>query len=806
MTPPPTPTRSQQLLSLATTLRRVRVLCLVFAAVQFTFYEGPPGVAVPHEVKPWGVAVCAWLLLVNTFSRVATRRDDDVRRLERAAAVEIAADAALVLFVIALLSFDPYGTEWGLLAVVALEAALRLGALGAVSVWLATSGVYIVIVERAHARYGLFARWTLLSFRLGMVLVIGLIALGLATQLRRHLEAARRAREEADERARLLRIAADAGRTMATMGGDDVLDAVVTAAVEMGFDGVDLCVLDEVEQVWRLERSVNMPASYVAQGQAADVGVSGRVLAEARTVIIGDYAGWDGALPDVLADGFSTVVGVPVRVSGEIIATLGVGTKGRRPIAPAELECLELLAAQAGAALDATRRQHYEQGLHAELAHTVAHDRLTGLPNRAALLARLDELLDGSGEIAVVVCDLDAFKTLNDSLGHQAGDQLLCAVADRLRATAGERLVARLAGDEFAVVVERGGIEAGNRLARMILVDLRDALEVEGNRLLVSMSIGVAAEDQWPATDASSLLRDAGLAMERAKQGGRGRFEAFDSSLRLRAHLRLTTETDLRAAVADGAITVAYQPMVSLETGAIVGVEALARWTHPTRGAISPDGFIPLAEETGLIHDLGRRVLEQACRQARAWQQLSPPWRDGLSAAAALRVSVNLSAVQLADDGCVDMVAAVLHSTGLRPEHLTLEITESAVMEDVPSVLRSVQALAALGVRLAVDDLGRGWSSLAYLTRYPLSEIKVDRSFVHGVARRPADRAVIRSLVSLAHDLGLVIVAEGIEDADQLAELSRLGCDVGQGFHLHRPQAAAEITELVAGGASLRVR
>jgi diguanylate cyclase (GGDEF)-like protein len=535
------------------------------------------------------------------------------------------------------------------------------------------------------------------------------------------------------------------------------------------------------------------------------MGISGRVRAEGRAVVIDDYAGWDGALPEVKAAGFSTVIGVPVRVGGEVVATLGAGARHRRPITAAELECLELLGAQAGAALDASRRQTYEQGLHAQLAHSAEHDRLTGLPNRAALLSHLDAALAGEGECAVVVCDLDGFRTLNDSLGHQAGDQLLCEVAARLRCTAGDRLVARLGGDEFAVVVERGGVEAAARLARMLLVDFGAALEVEGNRLLVSLSIGVASEGQVPGADALSLLRDAGLALERAKQGGRGRFEVFDSSLRLRAQLRLATETDLREAIADGTLSVAYQPMVSLETGAIVGVEALARWTHPTRGPIPPAEFIPLAEETGLIHDLGRRVLEIACRQARVFQQLAGPARDGGVAPSALRMSVNLSAVQLADPHCVQSVASVLHSTGVAPQHLTLEITESAVMDDVPSVIATVQALAGLGVRLSIDDLGRGWSSLAYLTRYPLSELKIDRSFVQGVARRPADGAVIRALVSLAHDLGLTIVAEGIEDADQLAALSRLGCDLGQGFHLHRPLSAADVTELVAGGRSLRV-
>ena len=789
------PTRTQQLVSLASTQRRVRVLCIAFAALQFLIYRGPPDIELPHPVAPWGIAVCAWLLLTNAVS-ARLSRTTDVRRLERVAAAEIAADAALALFLVALLSFDRVGAEWGLLNIVVLEAALRLNLVGAVVTWAGSAAAYLAIQEWAQDRFGIDNRWNVASFRMGMVLTVAVIGGSLARQLQGHLEATRRAQEEADERARLLRIAADAGRSLASLGSEQVLDAVTEAVIELGFDAVDVCVLDEERGVWRIERAINLPEAYVASGQPADVGLSAAVRREGRTIVIEDYPGWPGALDEVRAAGFTTVAGLPVRVEGEVVATLGVGTTRHRPISAAELECLELLAAQASAALDAATRQSEARGLQDLLAHSATHDRLTGLPNREELLAHLDTVLPASGQVAVVVCDLDGFRTLNDSLGHQAGDQLLRAVAQRLRTTAGEWLVARLAGDEFAFVVERGGVEAANRLAAAVLDDLRVPLDVEGNALSVSASVGVAGEEQSPLSDALSLLRDAGLALDRAKQGGRGRSEVFDPSLRLRAQQRLATETDLRAALRDLAVTVAYQPMVSLETGAIVGVEALARWTHPTRGVISPAEFIPLAEETGLIHELGDRVLESACRNGRAWQQLvgSP-----------LRVSVNLSAVQVASERCVTSVAAVLEATGLDPSILTLEITESAVMDDVPEVLQAVQALSRLGVRLAVDDLGRGWSSLAYLTRYPLAELKIDRSFVQGVARRPADRAVVKALVTLAHELGLTVVAEGVEDGDQLAELARLGCDAAQGFHLHRPQSAADITDLVVGGASLRV-
>ena len=788
------PTRAEQLASLAATLRRVRWFCVAFAALQFTIYDGPPGVDVPHPVRPWGLAVCAWLILTNEVTK-RLARTEDVARLRRVAAVEVVADSALVLFLVGLLAFDQVGAEWGLLNIVVLEAALRLDLRGAIATWAANTGLYLALQVWAASRYDVDHRWNVALFRMGMVLTVAIIGGGLARQLQRHLEATRRAQHEAGERARLLRIAADAGRSLASLGGGQVLDSAVRAAIELGFEAADVCVLDEANGVWRIERSVNLPDAYVRARQPVDSGVSALVRREGRAVVIDDYRGWQGGLAEVRAAGFTTVVCVPLRVSGEVVATLGAGTRRHRPVSDAELECLELLAAQASAALDVATRQSYTRDLHALLEHSATHDRVTGLPNRSQLLDRLGTLMPGDGNVAVVVCDLDGFKTVNDSLGHQTGDALLRAVAARFTATAGDRLVARLGGDEFGIVVERGGVEAASRLARMLLLDLRDPLDVDGEAMAVSISVGVAAEDQTPIADPTSLLRDAGLALERAKHGGRGRSEVFDPTLRLRAQLRQSTETDLRAALAERSIGVAYQPIVSLETGAVVGIEALARWTHSVRGAISPAEFIPLAEETGLIHELGQRVLESACRQARAWHQVVGD---------RLRLSVNLSAVQLARPGIAERVSAVLASTGVEPGCLTLEITETAVMDDVPEVLESIRALAALGVRLSIDDLGRGWSSLAYVTRYPLSELKIDRAFVQGVVRRPADRAVVRALVGLAHDLGLTVVAEGIEDADTLAELSRLGCDAGQGFHLQRPVPASEITDLLAAGASLR--
>jgi diguanylate cyclase (GGDEF)-like protein/PAS domain S-box-containing protein len=431
---------------------------------------------------------------------------------------------------------------------------------------------------------------------------------------------------------------------------------------------------------------------------------------------------------------------------------------------------------------DITQRKALER----QLVHQAFHDALTGLANRALFLDRLGHALARAGRqeetLAVLFVDLDGFKVVNDSLGHAAGDALLGAVAARLRACArAGDTVARLGGDEFVLLLEglADGDEAA-RAARRIAAALAPAFAVDGQELFVTASVGVALNT--PDHDgAEALLRDADIAMYRAKRAGRARWALFDPSMN-GAAARLALETDLHRAVGPGRcaeFVLHYQPLIALATGRIAGVEALLRWRHPVRGLVPPGDFIPLAEETGLILPLGRWALGAACRQLRAWQL-----RTGDHA---LTVGVNLSASEFLQPDLAAAVAGVLAETGLPPATLTLEITESVLMAEVARSRAALDALRALGVRLAIDDFGTGYSSLAYLQRFRVDTLKIDRAFVTGVDGHPEGAAIVRAIVTLAHALGLGVTAEGVETAAEAAYLRGLGCAQGQGYHFARP-------------------
>ncbi len=426
------------------------------------------------------------------------------------------------------------------------------------------------------------------------------------------------------------------------------------------------------------------------------------------------------------------------------------------------------------------------RALEGRLRHQATHDPLTGLPNRALLLDRLALALARArrrpGLVAVLYLDLDRFKMVNDSLGHEAGDRLLVALAGRLLALVGPTdTVARRGGDEFTLLLADLGAEA-EAVAERVLADLRVPFTLGGQEIVVGASIGIALGGVGGA-DPADLLHAADLALYQAKAAGRGRYAIFSPRLRDRASARLAVEQDLRRALDRGEFTVHYQPKVELATGRLVGLEALARWRHPTRGLLPPAEFIPLAEETGLIVPLGRQVLAEACRQARAWQAASP--RDP-----SVLVCVNLSARQFAHPGLVGDVARALEASGLAPGSLGLEITESAAMSAAEATLATLRELKALGVALELDDFGTGYSSLAYLQRFPLDRLKLDRAFVRGLERDAGSTAIVRAVLTLARALGLGVTAEGVETTAQAAALRDLGCDWGQGYLFAPPLPA----------------
>jgi diguanylate cyclase (GGDEF)-like protein len=424
------------------------------------------------------------------------------------------------------------------------------------------------------------------------------------------------------------------------------------------------------------------------------------------------------------------------------------------------------------------------------LEHAVT-DHLTGLPNRTLLRDRLvgglARLSRSRSSLAVLFLDVDRFKVVNDSLGHTAGDELLRGVAQRLRdATRPADTLARFGGDEFVVVFEdvdeHQAIEAANRL----LEAFESPVMTDGRLVQTGVSIGLVLTND-PSQEPESLLRDADSAMYRAKERGGGRAELFDDAMRQQAVARLDLEGDLRRAIEGDEFRVRFQPFVDIRADRIVGVEALIRWEHPTRGLVPPNEFIPLAEETGLIGPIGAWVLTTACRQIARWDAMGT---------AGLDLAVNVSGRQLGDPELVESVAATINETGIEPSRLCLEITESVLMRDAATAAATLHRLEDLGVRLAVDDFGTGYSSLLYLRRFPVRVLKLDRLFVAGLGINAEDATIVRATIDLAHALGLSALAEGVERPEQLELLRRMRCDLAQGFLWSEPLAADEISEL----------
>ncbi len=435
--------------------------------------------------------------------------------------------------------------------------------------------------------------------------------------------------------------------------------------------------------------------------------------------------------------------------------------------------------------------------LQSRLERLAYYDPLTDLPNRTQLMRRLAQVFaGGTGRVGLCALDLDGFKQVNDSLGHDVGDALLVAIATRLAACCDRRqLLARMGGDEFLILVVDPPDDAVLvDLGEDILRAMAQPVRVREHHLTVSTSIGVVVQSV-DATTPAELLSAVDITLYRAKRAGKGRCAVFDRHHTDAEIARLTLSAALPTAIERGQLVLHYQPLITLEDSALAGVEALVRWQHPTRGLLYPDRFIGLAEETGAIVPLGRRVLAEACAQAQSWvEELGPR---------APYVSVNLSPCQLSDPGVVADVTAILADTGLSPSALQLELTEQAVMSDEPGPLRALHALADMGVRIAVDDFGTGYSNLSSLPRLPVHALKIDRSFIRKLGEagptRRTDHLMVAALITLAHGLDLAVTAEGIETAAQLERLRMLGCDTGQGWHFARAGPAEEITAMLRG-------
>jgi diguanylate cyclase (GGDEF)-like protein/PAS domain S-box-containing protein len=451
------------------------------------------------------------------------------------------------------------------------------------------------------------------------------------------------------------------------------------------------------------------------------------------------------------------------------------------------------LVGMIGVSTDISERKTLE----AELERRASHDPLTGLPNRPAFVDRLEQALqrtrrrkNSRNKVGVLFMDLDGFKTINDSLGHEAGDRFLVTVAERLKnRLRPEDVLARFGGDEFAVLLEDvANVTEAIWVAQRIAEGLQEPLAVNSHQVSVSTSVGIALGSANTNDDPEGMLRKADAAMYQAKEQGPGRYAVFDPAMQERAQERLELEAELRKALERGEFLLYYQPEVSLRDGTIVGFEALLRWQHPQRGLLKPQAFMPLAEETDLIVPIGRWVLEEACGQAKRWEEERP-------CAPPATIEVNLSSRQLVRRGLTRTIEEVLTRADIEAHRLALDLTETTLIKASEDNAQALDALKKMGIRLHLDDFGTGYSSLSYLKRFPVDRVNVDKSFVKGLAENATDTALVRMSVDLCHTMGVEVLAEGVETSEQAALLRDMGCDMGQGYYFAQPLLGEELAE-----------
>jgi diguanylate cyclase (GGDEF)-like protein len=652
--------------------------------------------------------------------------------------------------------------------------------------------------------------------------------LGLTLHLHRLVDQERGLRtesqEQAQERAQLLQVLGERQALLERLFKiqrsishrapiESVLDAITAGAAELlGDPLVGLRLIDESDPNFMVLVSAVGIDRAMENGllrSPITEGVGGQAAVENRVVVMADYLHTPGAISQFVADGLRAAMAAPVHRNGEVVGSLVVGSYDEsRRYSETEQDVLLAFAEHASLALNDASAVDAMRRAFGEAMHQATHDALTGLPNRSLVLDRLAQALARAErhqqDVAVIFVDLDRFKAVNDTMGHRVGDRVLETVATRLHEVVRPSdTVGRLAGDEFVIVCDdiADDIDVVH-LAQRIGAVLAEPMDLDGREVVITASLGIAhaagsreAAHQAATAGAGAtlseeraaedLLRDADVAMYRAKELGRSRLEVFDEALRVRLTERLDTEHSLRRAIQRWEFVLHYQPTVDVVSGRIVSVEALIRWHHPERGLVSPAEFVHLAEETGLIVPIGGWALGEACHQMAYWRREHPELSD-------LRVSVNLSARQFGDAELVPSVAAVLEASQLPPESLWLEITESVLMDEAECTVETLRELRDLGVHLAIDDFGTGYSSLSYLKRFPVDVLKIDRSFVDGLGEDSEDQAIVTAVIGMAHALGLRVVAEGVERELQLSELRRLHCDGAQGFLLGRPQPASD--------------
>jgi len=634
---------------------------------------------------------------------------------------------------------------------------------------------------------------------IGRTLVLAVRLLGtLADERALREESEEQARENADladelqQRQDVLEHLLDIQRAASSRAPlQETLDRITQSVADLlDADLVGLRLLDghDIERLRLVSGGgVDSDLVAVAKRSMTEAGIAAEAIREQRLVVRHNYAEASDAIGQFVEIGVRFAMAAPVIVDDEVVGCLSVASRSRgMGYGPDGQQVLRVFAEQASLALSgAQTRERLDQAF---------CDPLTGLPNRTLFLDRLEHALARNERTPVDLCvlfiDLDRFKYVNDSLGHAVGDQLLAVMAERVvRCMRDADTVARLGGDEVAILLEDVSLLQAREVAERLLAVLREPVVLHDREIVVSASIGIA-QTAAASIDAGELLRNADVAMYRAKHVGGDQVRVYEPGLHAAVLLRLELEGDLRRALRNDEFRLVYQPVVELSSLRIVGVEALLRWDHARRGVVPPESFIPVAEETGLIVDIGRWVLHTACMQATRWQVLL----GGCD----FHVSVNISARQLQQAMFVDEVDRALREAALPPEQLLLEITETALMRDPDTAADTLQALKRLGMRIALDDFGTGYSSLNYLRQFPVDVMKIDRSFVNDVAGQ--QHALAQTMVGLARNLQLDTVAEGIETEEQLAALREIGCVHGQGYYFSRPMASGDLTDVLLRG------
>jgi diguanylate cyclase (GGDEF)-like protein len=622
------------------------------------------------------------------------------------------------------------------------------------------------------------------------VLVRGMSrVLALTVRLLRLLGRERDSRRALQERQELLERLFRIQRSISHRAPIDVVLSAITEGASALLDAevVALRLIDETDpRFLRILASVGVEDDLLPDVSRSKVGegVGGRAVSEGRLVIAHDYQATPKMLSQFVDRGLRTAMAAPVYRDGQVAGSLLVGSYDpERRYSDTEQEMLLAFAEHTSLALNDASALDAINKAYADAVHRATHDELTGLPNRALVLDRLSHAMTRAertdSRVCVLFVDLDRFKAINDSLGHSVGDEVLVRVAERLQvAVRPSDTVGRLSGDEFVVICEDLTPNDALHIAERVADAVSAPVQLYGRELVLTASVGLATS--CTQATAEDVLRDADVAMYRAKERGRARIEVFDETIRAQMLARIEMEHALRRAVNNGEMRLHYQPVVDAESGALLALEALVRWQHPDFGLLSPDLFVPLAEDAGLILSLGRWVIVEACRQLAAWRADDSPLGQ-------VRVSINLSSRQFAEAGLVDFIGAALRSARLDGKSVGFEITESVLMDHAEVTMATLRRMKDLGVHLAIDDFGTGYSSLSYLQLFPVDTVKIDRSFVQRLSGDGND-AIVSAVVSLARALGLDVVAEGVETMEQLEELRLLGCGAVQGYLFDTPQ------------------